>query len=138
MILASVGDEIPIMMIVFPFVFAVLVLFTWSKHKQERFKLIQRALEAGNLDEVTRKQLVENLSGSGWMATLQQQLSFLARNVVFVVGWVGIFTGLGLAGWGGIDGTEELLGMGLLVSLISFGVVTIPLALREVQGRRRA
>lgn len=56
----------------------------------------------------------------------------------FVVGWLGIFAGLGMAAWGGADGDEDILGGGLLMSFLSFGVVTVPLALRELQARNRA
>ena len=48
---------------------------------------------------------------------------------------------IGLAAWGGADDSvdsEEMIGIGLLVGFISLGVVTIPLALRELQARRRA
>ena len=46
--------------------------------------------------------------------------------------------GLGLAGLGSLDSREHLVGSGLLVSLISFGVTTYPFALRELEARRRA
>ena len=138
MMLAAGEEEIITLVIVFTFVLMVIGLSIWSKQKQARFKLIEKALDAGNLDEATRKQLIDGISPTGWMATLQQQLVFLARNAFLVAGWLGIFAGLGTAAWGGTEGEGDMLGAGLLVTFISFGVVTIPLALRELQARRRA
>ncbi len=137
MMLAFAEDEFFTMMLVFTFVLLIIGLATWSKHRQARYKLIEKALQAGNLDDATRKQLIDGLTATGWMSTLQQQLVFLARNGIFVVGWMGIVAGLGMAAWGGADGDEDILGVGLLMSFISFGVVTVPLALRELQARRR-
>ena len=54
------------------------------------------------------------------------------------LGWVGIFVGLGVAGLGSFNNKEQLVGTGLLVSLISFGITTYPFALRELEARRRA
>ena len=135
----AVGEEkIITLMLVFTFVLLVIGLSIWSKHKHARFKLIEKALESTSLDEESRKQLLDGLTSSGWVALLQQQFTFLARNVVFVCGWLGIFTGIGMASWGGANDIEELLGIGLLVGFIGLGVVTVPLALRELQDRRRA
>ena len=131
-------EEFFTMMMVFAFVILIIGMSIFSKHKQARFKLIERALQAESLDDTTRKQLIDGLTGSGWMSTLQQQLTFLARNGIFVVGWLGIFAGLGMAAWGVADGDEDILGGGLLMSFLSFGVVTVPLALRELQARNRA
>lgn len=138
MMLAAGEEEIITLTIVFAFVLMVIGLSIWSKHKQARYRLIERALDSGNLDEATRKQLIDGISATGWMATLQQQLAFLARNAFLVAGWLGIFAGLGTAAWGGAGSEEDMLGAGLLVTFISFGVVTIPLALRELHARRRA
>ncbi len=138
MMLAVGEEEFFTMMMVFTFVILIIGMSIFSKHKQARFKLIERALQAESLDDTTRKQLIDGLTSSGWMSTLQQQLTFLARNGIFVIGWLGIFTGLGMAAWGGADGDEDILGGGLLMSFISFGIVTVPLALRELQARNRA
>ena len=138
MMLAVGEEEMVGMVLVFGFVLAIISLALWSKHKQARFKLIEKALESTSLDEESRKQLLDGLTSSGWVALLQQQFTFLARNAIFVVGWLGIFTGIGMASWGGANDTEELLGIGLLVGFVSLGLVTIPMALRELQTRRRA
>ncbi len=130
-------EEFFTMMMVFAFVLLIIGMSISSKHKQARFKLIERALQAESLDDTTRKQLIDGLTATGWLGTLQKQLAFLARNAIFVAGWLGIFAGLGMAAWGGADGDEDILGGGLLMSFISFGVVTVPLALRELQARNR-
>ncbi len=138
MMLAFAEEEFFTMMMVFTFVLLIIGMSIFSKHKQARFKLIERALQAESLDDTTRKQLIDGLTATGWLSTLQQQLTFLARNGIFVIGWLGIFTGLGMAAWGGADGDGDILGGGLLMSFISFGIVTVPLALRELQARNRA
>lgn len=138
MMLAVREEEMITMVIVFMFILAIIVLVQRSKTRQARFRLVERALQDGNLDDTARKQLLESISAPGWAGILHQQIAFLARHVVFVVGWLGIFTGLGLTAWGGIEGEEDVLGVGVVVALISFGVVTVPMALRELQGRSRA
>lgn len=138
MMLAAGDEEIFVVMMVLTFLLLIIGMSISSKHRQARYKLIEKALQAQNLDDATRKQLIDGLTATGWMSTLQQQLTFLARNAMFVIGWLGIFAGLGMAAWGGADGDEDILGGGLLMSFLSFGVVTVPLALRELQARRRA
>ena len=137
MMLAAGEEEMITMTIVFGFILAAIVVVHRSKHKQARLRLVERALQEGNLDDATRKQLLDSISASGWAGALQQQIAFLARHVVFVSGWLGIFTGLGMTAWGGIEGDQDVIGIGVVVALISFGVVTVPMALRELQGRSR-
>ena len=54
----------------------------------------------------------------------------------FVVGWIGLFTGIALWVVGMGFGPEELGFTGVITALVSFGVVTVPMALREVERRR--
>lgn len=136
--LAVHEEEVVTLVIIFMFILAVIVLAHRSKARQARFRLVERALQEGNLDEATRAQLLDSVSAPGWAGILQQQIAFLARHAVFVLGWLGIFTGLGVVAWGGIESEDHAMGIGVVVALISFGVVTVPLALREIQGRSRA
>ena len=132
---------VPVIALVFGFVLVVIVLGTRAKHKSERMRLMEKALQASSLDDETRRVLLDQLSGRNkqrpeWLATLSQHLVFLSRNAFFVVGWIGLFTGIALWVVGMGFGPEEMGFAGVITALVSFGVVTVPMALREVERRR--
>ena len=127
--------------IILGFVLVVIVLGTRAKQKSDRMRLMEKALQAGSLDDETRRVLLDQLSGRNkqrpeWLTTLSQHLVFLSRNAFFVVGWIGLFTGIALWVVGMGFGPEELGLAGVITALVSFGVVTVPMALREVERRR--
>ncbi len=132
---------VPVIALVFGFVLVVIVLGTRAKQKSERMRLMEKALQASSLDDETRRVLLDQLSGRNqqrpeWLATLSQHLAFLSRNAFFVVGWIGLFTGIALWVVGMGFGPEEMGFAGVITALVSFGVVTVPMALREVERRR--
>ena len=176
--LASGGEATRFM--IFFFIFAVIGLSYWSKHRQARFKLIERALNADHLDEATRKQLLESLSGTEWLPLARARLAALARNVarstvlafgwlrrfavdqfsgqnkhriewlasgfrnvlsvskeaLFVVAWLGLFCGIAMLAVGIGFHEEEVGYAGVITVLVSFGVLTVPMARREAERRR--
>ncbi len=127
--------------LIFCFVLIVIVLSMRAKQKSDRLRLMEKALQADTVDDATRGVLLDQLSGRNrqrpeWLASLYQHLLFLSKNALFVVGWMGMFTGIGLVVVGvGFD-REELGFAGVLTALVSFGVVTVPMALREAERRR--
>ena len=112
-----------------------------AKQKNDRMRLMEKALHANTLDDELRRQLLDHLSGRNqprpqWLETLSRHLVFLSKNALFVVGWLGLFTGIALFVVGAAYDLEGLGIAGGISSLVSFGIVTVPLALREVERRR--
>lgn len=90
-----------------------------------RLDLIEKALQSGQLDPDMRRELVRALRprASGW------------TNLVFGAGWLGIF---GFGTMLALDPPRQEFFIALFGLVMSFGVVTLPLALREVEARRSA
>lgn len=123
------------------FALAVILVSLRAKQKNDRMRLIEKALQAETLDDEARRALLDQLSGRNktrpkWLETLSQHLLFLSKNALFVLGWMGLFIGIALFVAGLAFDAEDLGIAGVITSLVSFGIVTVPLALREVERRR--
>ena len=111
-----------------------------SRERKERLRVMEKALHSGQLDDVTRRSIANSLSGEArkdrplWLVSLYQGIVYLCRHAVFVGGWIGMFVGAGLM----IIGDSEMFAGGVMTALVSFGVVTVPMALREMEARRGA
>jgi len=138
--LASQGEELFCMMCMLG------LLITWMsqrfKLRLERLKAMQQAIDSGTLDEQTRKVILDALAGDQrrggeWQRALGQHLLFLARNLVFLAGWLSMF--IGGAIWlvnSTIDDDRFSARGGMIATFVGFALVTMPLALRELEGRR--
>jgi hypothetical protein len=114
-------------------------------HKRERLRTIQRAIESGHLDEATRRQVLEILTADSRRAAefwqrLWPNLVHLARRVVFIGGWLTLMIGGGM--WiameiGGTGSRYDTEGA-MVATVIGMALVTLPLALRELDARRAA
>lgn len=126
--------------------FGSITIWTWIAHRaklrQKRLEVIQRAIESGNLDEGTRRTVLDALAnegrlGSEWGRALAQHAVFLTRNLVFIAGWLTMCIGAGcwlageMFGWGRWDVQPAMI-----ATFVGFGLVTVPIALRELEGRR--
>ena len=116
------------------FAFVVLrgVLDQRAKERLERLRVLEEALRNPAIDRGTVTSLAQQLTGARppgqragrWMAAL------------LALGWLTLFSGLGVWVFGMTSGSADADSAGLLVSLIGFGVVTYPFALRELEARR--
>ena len=121
--------------------FGFIVLMSWvrraAKDRRTRLELVARALERPDLDEATKRMLAETLRGP-WRSRFAAQRDGAPvrspRHLLLIAGWLGIFAGIGMASVG--RGDEEKLGV--VVLLVSIGVVTLPFALREFEKHRPA
>jgi hypothetical protein len=111
-----------------------------AKERGRKLQILEEAIKGGNLDRDMVDDLAATLSGR--RPARRPQAEPRPRGTWFLaLGWIGIFIGLGILALGGMtDGrdADELMGAGLVVALISFGVTTYPFALRELEARRRA
>ena len=109
-----------------------------SRERRARLQVLEKALHSGQLDEETKRSLASSISGDPrrsrpeWLTSLYQGIVYLCRHSIFVCGWVGIFAGVAMMLIGGPD----VFAGGVVTALVSFGIVTVPLALRELEARR--
>ena len=126
--------------------FGAISFWTWIAHRaklrQKRLDVIQKAIENGNLDDATRREVLDALAregrtGSEWSSELGRQLAFLARNLVFVAGWLCMFIGAGCWIAGEIFGWyRNDIEPAVIATFVGLGLVTVPIALRELESRR--
>ena len=81
--------------IVFPFALAITYVVFRAILRGQRLGLIGKALENGRIDEETRRALLHALAPqrSEWVGALAQHLTWLCRNLLFIGGWITMFTG---------------------------------------------
>lgn len=95
----------------------------WLKHRQERLRVLDETLKSGDLDPDTKRQIVQSLQGG-----------FPIRTILFSIGWIAIFLGVGLIA----ADDRDAFYAGIVIAPIGFGIVTLPLALREIEARKGA
>ena len=112
-----------------------------AKDRSRKLQILEEAIKGGNLDRDMIDDLAATLSGRR-PNPRRPQVEPRPRGTWFLaLGWIGIFAGLGILALGVLSNSSdagELMGAGLVVALISFGVTTYPFALRELEACRRA
>jgi hypothetical protein len=105
-----------------------------GKERQARLELLEQALKNPAVDRATITSLAQQLTGARPAAAKP------ARGLAWLLalGWLTLFSGLGIWLLGAMIAGDEVEASGLLVSLIGFGLVTYPFALRELESRRPA
>ena len=102
--------------------------------RSERVKLLEEALKNPAVDRAMIETLTYQLTGArGPRVHLGMQRLMAA---VLAVGWLGLFTGIGVWVFGEIINAEDTIAGGIITSIASFGLVTYPFALRELEARR--
>jgi hypothetical protein len=124
-----------------------ITIWVWmgNRHKlrEHRLKIIQQALDHATLDDATRRTLIESLGAehrSEWMRGLGQHLGFLARNLLFIGGWITMFVGGAILAYCTFahDPFGDGLQIGAITSAVGFALVTFPFAIRELdRGKAR-
>ena len=115
--------------IVFGFVYLIVRISAHEKDQRRRIELVERALDSGAIDAQTKRELVETVANARAKA---------GPGAVFSLGWVGLFAGLGMIGTGLALEPYDWWPAGIMTTAISFGVLSIPLAARELQSRKHA
>lgn len=120
---------------IFVFVLLKMVLDQRANARSENVRLLEEALKNPALDRATIESLSFQLTGA---RPPRSSGPTRAMAMLLAIGWIALFTGLGIAAIGGIVGEDEAIGGGVLTSIIGFGFVTYPFALRELEARRQA
>lgn len=121
-------DAIPALAIIFPFVLAVVYIQNKSKENREKLRLLEEAIRGGHLDEQMKADLMHGLVGRR-----RPQRHFKLSRLLFGIGWLALFVGIGIM----IADDRHSFTAGCIVSAIGFGLVTMPLAYRELDSRHR-
>ena len=125
---------IPILATIFVFILIKHFLDTRTEARAERMRLIEKAMESGQLGREMVEELAYGLAGR---KDPRGRANLLASTIL-AIGWIGIFIGAAVCAGGAMMDTEEALVAGMVIALISFGVTTYPFALRELEARRQA
>lgn len=113
-------------------------------NRRERFRTIQRAIESDSLDESTRRALVDALAEEArisqqfWRQAGIQGLRLL-RQLFAIVGWLTfVISSVVLGGMLALGAHRFDLQAAIVAVGIGLAMVTLPLALREIEARRLA
>lgn len=112
-----------------------------AKAGQERIRVLEEALRAGDIDEQLKQDLVQSLSGRRVTAntTPPAKVGFLVKLIAFI-GWVSLSVGIAfliivesVSGWSG----SAMRIPAVLLPCVGFGLVTYPFVIRELQSAPR-
>lgn len=120
---------------IFVFVLLKMALDQRAVARKDNVRLLEEALKNPALDRATIESLAFQLTGARTPRGGGQG-RFLA--FVLAIGWLTLFTGIGILVIGAMIGRPEPSAAGALVALIGFGIVTYPFALRELEARNKA
>ena len=123
------GLDLPVFIvgIVFFFVYLTSRASARERDQKRRIELIERALQSGVVDDATKRELLAAVANDTWYGAHGRPS--------FLFGWIGLFVGIGLIILAMDDG--ELWKPAVIISAISFGVLSLPIAAREFHSRTR-
>lgn len=114
-------------------VVALAAIWAISRNRARRLGVLERALDNDTVDSDTKQELLGRLNAPGFLVRLWAGGHNLMRLLV-ILGWLGLFYGLGLMLFTSVGLAQEIGGM---TALVSFAVLTVPFALRELNGKRQ-
>jgi len=129
------NTAVSIVGIVFGAIFLKHWMESWSHERRERMRLIEKAIDSGQLDRQTVEELASSLTGRRTARQRRQGAQHFHRFAA-AIGWIGIFVGVAMLVAGAIMGIREPFVTGIIVAVVSFGIVTYPFALRELEARQ--
>jgi len=116
------------------FVIVKMVLEQRAKDRADNVRLLEEALKNPALDRATIESLTFQLTGH---RAARGGGSTPLMAVLLAIGWVALFTGIGVFGIGWILHDRDATAGGVATAVIGFGLVTYPFALRELDARRQ-
>ena len=133
---------------IFAFILIKHAMDTHAAHEQEKLRLLEEALRQGNMDEKSKEDLMESLTGrrpssppTPPPAVPQRprgpnEVGFFLKFLAFI-GWLSLCTGIAfLILWANFN-TRSLEIPAVLLTCIGFGLVTFPFVIRELQFKPR-
>lgn len=124
--------EVTALVVIFCFVSVMVASQNRARERREKLRIIEEAIRSGNLDAATQQEFVAELTGRRPEVRPSESPAASPRSawarLAFGIGWLCLFVGLALLA---IDDRDALYA-GIVVAVIGFGLVTLPLALREL------
>lgn len=106
-----------------------------KKAAAERTRLLEEAIRNNSGRDVVEA-LTWHVTGKKPEAPRPAAKSGVGMAILLAIGWLTLFSGIGVLVLGAMLEEEGAIGAGVLVSIIGFGLVTYPFALRELEARR--
>ena len=100
--------------------------------RREKLRILDDALERGNLDPATRDDLIETLGGRRRRPEKVEVTGFW--RLLFGLGWLMLFLAAGLL----ISGDRHAEEPAAVIGFIALAFLSLPFAMRELDGRKRA
>ena len=101
-----------------------------DKARSDNLRLLEQSLHNPSIDRAMIETLVNQMNGGVSNGT-SRMMRFLLG-----VGWLALFSGIGITVSGVISDVGDVISGGVITSIIGFGLVTYPFALRELEARR--
>jgi hypothetical protein len=141
------------LVVIFAFVLIKHGMDTRARQQRDRMRLLEEALQNGDLDEHTRAELMEVLTGrySGHSSRTPpvppvlppayrdpNRVGFIMRAIAFL-GWMSVCLGIAFAILCNISRYYHDLEIpATILTCVGFGLVSYPMVIRELQTPRRA
>ena len=103
-----------------------------ARARSERVQLLEQALQNPSVDRAALEKLAAQLTG----APAASRGARVSTAAVLALGWLALFAGAGVWVLGELLHELTVTAGGIAASIIGFGLVTYPFALRELQARR--
>lgn len=142
--IAYMREEDVFVTVTFAVVFVVVGYFLLEYFiKRQRLQVIQRAMESRDLDDLSRRSILDVLASDAerhrkLRAEALRVAGVVAKRVLFIVGWLTLVIG-GTALGGmlafGSPNRYDLFGATIAIG-VGFALVSLPLAMRELDARR--
>ncbi|MFM1870804.1 MAG: hypothetical protein RL398_226 [Planctomycetota bacterium] len=105
-----------------------------AKQRADHVRLLEQALNNPAVDRGLIETLTAQLTGQSPPKRSEPR----PLRLLLGLGWITLFTGLGVMSIGGVLNENDALAGGILTALIGFALVTYPFVLRELAERERA
>lgn len=115
--------------LIFAFVYLMSRMANQEKERKDRARLVEQALKNDRLSPSELADIVRTLRPTGSLFSYE---NIVQGRTVFIFGWLAIFVAMGLV----VQGDNSLVGAGFFLGATGFGLVTLPMALREYEARR--
>ncbi len=123
---------LPVLVTVFVFGLIKSWMDQRSKARSENVRLLEEALKNPSIDRATVESLAYQLTG----ARTPKPHGHRLMAMILALGWLTLFSGVGVWVLGELISDRDTTAGGVITSIIGFGLVTYPFALRELEARR--
>jgi hypothetical protein len=121
---------------IFVFVLIKGIVEQRGRERTARIKMLEQALANPAVDRATLASLAHQLTGVRPQQPGERRSRGMA--LLLALGWLTLFSGLGVLVLGEMIASSDVSASGVLTSMVGFGLVTYPFALRELETRRPA